>query len=186
MSDENKSNLSIKSFFQKIKSIFREIGFDQTQIISMDITAGAYIVTNPSGDLPRVICSIDAKNDFKIEYSQFTESNKDKFIYFMNRVLEKNLSFTEGELIDGFSGTILADMTFDGKQNKALLDEILVQIEDNNEDLTSLKLFMTFKFSELAIIDPKEKAKANFKKESERQANLEMMDETAIIINFIS
>lgn len=185
MSDENNQNFAVKTFFQDIRKIFKKIGFIDSQIISMDITAGAYMVTNPSGTLPRVICSINVNNDFKIEYSQFSESNMDKFNLFMS-IVGINLSFTEGELIDSSTGEILADMEFDGKQQKELLDEILIQLNDNKEELTNLKLYLTFKFSDSSVSKPEKELEIKAQNEAERQTKLEAMDETALIIDFIS
>ena len=186
MSDENTQNFAVKNFFQNIRKVFKNLGFEDSQIISMDITAGAYMVTNPSGDLPRIICSIDMKNDFKIEYSQFSKSNMNKFNRFMTEVVKNNLPFTEGELIDSSTGTILADMTFDGKQQNDLLEEISLQLDDNKEDLTSLKLYLTFQFLETSVIKPENESEVKLKKEVERRSKLEIMDETALIIDFIS
>ena len=78
MSDET-TNFKPSMLFKELEDFFIMNGFGKQQIVIMDITAGAYLVTNPSGDLPRVICTSNEKNELKIEYSQLSDTNLTKF-----------------------------------------------------------------------------------------------------------
>ena len=95
--------------FSSLESTFLKLGFTKEQIISMNITAGAYVVTNPSNDLPRIISSIDEQNYFKIEYSHILDTTLDKLSFVLDELATHNLSFQEGELVDEQSGSILDD-----------------------------------------------------------------------------
>jgi hypothetical protein len=147
MTDEVELIQGIKALFSSLEKVFSKMGFSKEQVVIMDITAGSYIVTNPPSYLPRIICSVNADSNFKFEYSQFHEKNLFHFELFLNELFRHNISFLEGELIDSLSGSILDDFSNISSEYSGIKKHFLNSINLNNEDLSSLKIYATFKFN---------------------------------------
>ena len=143
MSDET-SNTKTISLFKELEAIFKKMGFSKQQIVIMDITAGAYLVTNPTGDQPRVICTITNKSELKIEYSQFSESNVSKFSLLLTNLLNDKAMLLEGQIIDTLTGSILEDFEIENNVEFDYSKELTTMVLDNEPVLKSLKLYLTF------------------------------------------
>ena len=175
--------------FSALESTFKKIGFQKEQIISMGITAGSYLVGNPSGDLPRIICALDGDNNFKLEYSNFSKTTQTKLLLLLNELAQHSLIFIEGELVDESDGSILDDFN---EIPKSLFDYSTYfnqLISENEEYINSLKIYITFNYSEKekdskTKFDPKNSIEKVTINKSIKKSN--QQDDQSLILDFIS
>ena len=123
--------------FSELKECFISMGFTEKQIILMnDITAGDYLVANPSiNNLPRILCLLNVKNILKIECGQIKAQNYSTVrpLFYLN--LFKNSNISDYTLIDEASGFILDDSDID----ELSYDKVKSCIEENLEDSNVFK-----------------------------------------------
>lgn len=179
-------NLKPNKLFDSINSIFKKIGFAKQQIITMDITAGAYLVTNPTDDLPRVICSLTEDNELKIEYSQFSKSNLDKFTTFLSGLRTNALLLVEGQLVDTSSGSNLEEFEIEGETDFDFAAELLNIVLEYPEILTTLKFYITFDAKHSLVTEQVKGITSKVDTKDQQNKRIEFEDEIAIILNFIS
>lgn len=185
MKDET-TNLKPIKLFQNIESIFKEIGFKKQQVVTMDITAGSYLVTNPTDDLPRVICSLNEENQLKVEYSDFSKTNIPKFSLFLADLRNNSLHLLEGQLVNASSGSNIEEFEIEEGSDFDYSAELTNIVLEYTEIITNLKFYLTFD-AKNAIIDQLNEnniSRANSKEEITKR--LEFEDEIALILNFIS
>lgn len=182
MTDDT-TNLQPNKLFQEIESIFKNIGFTKQQIIIMDITAGSYLVTNPTEDLPRVICSLNEQDQLKVEYSEFSTNNLPKFTSFLSGLRTNSLLLVEGELIDTSSGLNLEEFEIDDGADFDYASELTNIVLEYAETLTSLKFYLTLNATK-ALKKVSQEVQPHSKEAQAKKLQFE--DEIALIINFIS
>ena len=173
------------ALFTSLESTFLKIGFSKEQVVTMNITAGAYVVTNPSDDLPRIICSIDGQNNFKMEYSHILETTLDKLSLVLSELSSHDLTFQEGELVDESSGSILDDFNNIPNSLSHYSQFFKRTITKHNKFLNSLKIYLTFQYIEGSISG----SKKTLHKKTNQAANIKKKDqenEQSIILEFIS
>ena len=182
MTDDT-TNLKPNKLFQEIESIFKKTGYAKQQIITMDITAGSYLVTNPTDDLPRVICSLNEQNQLKVEYSEFSTTTITKFTDFLAGLRTNSLLLVEGQLVNTSSGSNIEEFEIEDGTDFDYASELTNIVLEYADILTNLKFYLTFDAT---------KALSQFSfdlqshsKESQAK-KLEIEDEIALILNFIS
>lgn len=139
---------NVPALFKSLEKLFLDFGFSQEQLISMDITAGAYLVTNPTGELPRIICALDSENNFRIEYSHILPDTQGNFFQVLKELSKHTLTFVEGEIIDEMSGSILDDFEHIPTSLEDYYPYFKTILKENQEDLQSLKIYLTFSYKE--------------------------------------
>lgn len=185
MSDET-TNTNTISLFKELEAIFKKMGFSKQQIVIMDITAGAYLVTNPTGDLPRVICTITNNNELKVEYSQFSESNVSKFSLLLTNLVKDKAMLLEGQIIDTLTGSILEDFEIENNVEFDYSKELTTMVLDNEPVLKSLKLYLTFNITKTSMFERKADKTTKTDIIQSTESKLRFEDETLLILDFIS
>ena len=168
------------ALFTDLEATFNKIGFAKEQIIAMDITAGAYLVANPTGDLPRVICALDGEDNFKLEYSRFTPQTTKYFVDLVSLLHLYPLIFVEGEVVDESDGSILNDFMDIPPSLDSYPEYFRVILDQNNEFLSSLKIYLTFHIEEPLKKEIKKKSKQKKPEIPKTQ------DEQTTILQFIT
>lgn len=185
MSDET-TNLKPSVLFKELETVFKKIGFAKQQIVNMDITAGAYLVTNPTGDLPRVICTTNEKNELKIEYSQLTETNLKSFSFFMTNLRNNHMLLKEGQIIDTTTGSIIEDFEIEGENDFDYSQELTNMILETKELIKSMKFYLVFLITKASLLDIQADLETKAVKTENLEAKLQFEDDTALILDFIS
>lgn len=118
-------------FLSALQDMLESQGYPSGQIVVMDVTAGAYLVANPSEGLPRIICSVDPSLTLRVELSELVTPN-----YVVQELTKTVQSFNfPGKtwvLEDPFSGVVLDedDAPLEPASVEKLLKESFKTVEE--------------------------------------------------------
>ena len=147
----------LKDLFESLEKLFLSSGYKKDQIISMDVTAGKYLVTNPDSTLPKIICSVNDAQEFTLEITQVKKEFFNIIKQLLNEIITFPVTDPEIELTNTINGVILEDLS--GFQNFDLFiqNEFFEILRTNLVQNKPVKLIMSFNIAINSIASVKNK-----------------------------